>query len=406
LRFLQASFLILAMLVIAISFSMLPFEETALPLAKAIAQLQQDAVWEVNDTIELTVGWVEWTEQWYNPQPHQLIEDDFWFEYHTREYLINPSDLFLELYELFNWTAVNDAFLGFNDWNDFKEQIADDPAWWLNWSWSLNCLRYGISTNSTFIDAELDEDVAFVSVWCHITRVAEYLIGWQLGVGVSFDLRSISLGKLETYEYSSDYTYADRSIHAHFSAPSNILQEKGELFTATIAINALEQGEPSEWNRKITIVMPPITEVTNAEAASKSVGFSPNHKIDRNMAIFTIQQNELLPDSFTVTSRLPQKALLDVLEDVRFWSLLLTILIVLPSSIQGFRMLKRSKTYNRLLKLIVNLYHDYKSNPDAFEREMDNLTESIFTSFIEDKLTDEQLEKLLHRRDDLLARFH
>jgi len=407
LRFLQASFLILAMLVIAISFSMLPFEETALPSATlAIAQLQQDAVWEVNDTIELTVGWVEWTEQWYNPQPHQLIEDDFWFEYHTREYLINPSDLFLELYETFNWTAVNEVFLDFNDWNDFKEQIADDPAWWLNWSWNLNCLRYGISTNSTFIDSELDEDVAFVSVWCHITQVAEYLIGDELGVGEGFDFQSISLGKLETYEYISDYTLTDRSIHVHFTAPANILQEQGESYIATIHIDAFEREEPSKWTRKIIIVMPSITQVTETEATPKSIGSSINSEIDRNMAIFTIQQGEFLPASFTVKSMPPQKTLLEFLVNPEVVAVLIATIILLPSSIQGIRMIRRDRTYNRMLRLIVKLYHEYKPNPDALEKEMENLTESIFASFIENKITDEQLEKLLHRRDDFLARLN
>jgi hypothetical protein len=389
----------------AFNFSMLISNENILPtVIPVMAQSELDAVWQVNDTIKLMPGWVEWTGHWYNSEPAQAIRDGFWFEYHTREYLIDTNDLFLKFDEIFNWTRVNDALLYFANWTDFEDYIAQDPFWWLSWSWNLDSLRYGISANSTFIDAFLEEDMAFVTVLCHITRVAEYLIGWSLGVGESFDLRSISLGKIETYEYCSDYTSIDRSIYSHFSAPSNILQQKGELFTATIYVDSFKQKEPSEWDRNIVIIMPSDTEVKTAETTIPSIIAD----IEGNVAYFTIQKNETLPISFTVVSGPYEKSFwglfVDQLISPDVAATIIGFVILFPSSLQGAKMLRRRKTYNRLLDLMVAVYDEHKYNASVFEKEITNITDSIFKSFIDNKLTDEQLEKLLDRRDDLVAR--
>jgi hypothetical protein len=359
---------------------------------------------KINDTIILSPGHVEWSEEWYSPQPHNIIEDGFWFEFHQREYLISPNDLFLELYETFNWTGINDTVWGYDNFTEFQNNVDEDPLQWINWAWDLNSYRYGISVNETFIEAELDGDVASVNVWCHITNVAEYLIGWDIGIGDIFDLRSISLGKLETYEYIMDATGDGRSIFIHFTAPSNILQEKGKVSTAKIYIKTKKQSEPSEYIRQIRFMMPPTTEVTSAKADSQSIDLIP--EIRQNTATFNIQYEEPLPNYFTINSRVPEKTLfLIILGDIRnILYICATLILLIPSSYQGFRMITRRRTYNRLLFLMVNLFNEYKSNPETFENEMDNLTESIFTSFIDSKITDEQLEKLLHRRDDLLAR--
>jgi len=400
--------------VISISFSASLFDEAFLPpVTMAMAQSQLDAVWQINDTIKLTPGWVEWSREAHNAQPSQWIEQGFSFEDHARECLINPEDLFLELVEIFNWTkasvrlpAVNDTKWDPGDWADFQEYIAENPAYWLSWNWGLDSLRYGISENSTFISAELEEGIASVIVWCHVTRVAEFLIARQVGdpcyllafgVGEIFDLRSISLGKLETYEYSRDFASTGMSIHIHFSAPSEILRKKGELHTATISINAFEQGELSKYDRNIIIEMPSTTEVTEATPSNIS-------KIGNNIAIFTIQQDKLLPDSFTVKSRPREETVLDMISSPEGIGGMLGGLAVVSSAMKGVSMFRRRRRYNRLMKLSVKLYHEYRSNQDDLEREMSNLTESIFAAFIDGKLTDEQLEKLLHRRDDLMAR--
>jgi len=392
-------------MIIALAFSAL-FSAGTSPLqnVEAIGQSEHDTVWQVNDIIKLTSGWIEWSEQWYNPQPDNLIRDGLWYEYHIREYLIDTDDVFLKLDEIFSWSAVNNVYLGFENWTEFQEYIVEDPAWWLGWSWDLDCVRYGILANRTFIDSSIEEDTAFVTVWCHVTQVAEYLIGTSLGVGESFDLRSISLGKLETYEYYLDYTEKDQLIFLHFSAPSNILQTEGESFIANIYTNPLGQREPSGSSRNITIVMPSSSEIKKAETTTPKTEV----KIDRNMATFSIKHNETLPSSFVVTSGPYQKTMVQIIADhvvsPEVVATIIGFLILFPSSIQGIRMIRRSKTYNRLMDLSVKIYQEQRMNPDFYAKEMDNLTESIFKAFIENRLTDEQLEKLLHRRDDFLKR--
>ncbi|UCE29303.1 MAG: hypothetical protein JSV85_00785, partial [Candidatus Bathyarchaeota archaeon] len=371
----------------------------------AIAQ-NMEQVWQVNETIELSSGMVEWTEIRHNPQPHHLIEDGLWFEYHIREYLSDSGDLFLVLDDTFNWTAVNAELFdpSFYDWTEFADYIYNDTIWWLEWSWGFDSLRFGISADDTFIDAELYEDKAFVSMTCHVTNVPEYLISWELGVGELgggsiFDLRSISLGRLESYEYFLDYTNETRLIHIHFLAPSNILQETGEVSTATIYLNrrALEQQEYiSNENWNIVVVMPSATEVVETTGTPS--------QIDNNLAIFTVQQGERLPVSFTVKSMPPQETMFDVLANPEVLAAIITVLIVFPSGLQGIRMFSRRRTYNRLLTLLVKLYREHKSNPETLKKEMDNLTETIFMSFVQNNVTDEQLERLLHRKDDLLSR--
>lgn len=371
-------------------------------VVNAQQQSQTGSVMQINDTITLTPGWVEWSEQWYSPEPHKIIEDGFWFEFHQREYLINPNDLFLELYETFNWTGINDTLWGYENFTEFEDNLAEDPLQWLSWAWDIDSLRYGISLNQTFIEAKLNGDIASVNVWCHIKQVAEYLIGWDIGIGDIFDLRSISLGKIETYEYILDSTQKGRSIYIHFSAPSTLIEEKGKLSTATIHIKVQKQLEPSEYNRQIKFMMPSTTEITVAKADPKIVDLTP--EIVRNTATYNIQHGEPLPNFFTINSRIPEQTFLIILGDIRnILYICATLILVVPSSIQGFKMIRRRRTYNKLLLLMINLYKENKSNPETFRKEMDNLTESLFTSFINTKITDEQLEKLLQRRDNLLT---
>jgi hypothetical protein len=161
------------------------------------------------------------------------------------------------------------------------------------------------------------------------------------------------------------------------------------------------QHTPSQSDMLVEIVMPASTELKTATPIN-------DVEIENNVARFTIHEGELLPDSFTVTSGPRQKTLPEIFFDT-FTSAegiaaIIGMTVLIPSGIQGLRMLRRNRTYNRLIRLIVKLYDEYRSNPGALEKEMDNLTEAIFRSFINNNITDEHLEKMLNRRDDLLAR--
>lgn len=50
---------------------------------------------------------------------------------------------------------------------------------------------------------------------------------------------------------------------------------------------------------------------------------------------------------------------------------------------------------------MASIYDRYVSNPEQFNLEMTNISGSIFKYFIEDKMTDEQFEKLIKQRDYL-----
>jgi hypothetical protein len=53
---------------------------------------------------------------------------------------------------------------------------------------------------------------------------------------------------------------------------------------------------------------------------------------------------------------------------------------------------------------LVTIYDISSKDPPRFHQEMDNVSSSIFKMLVEDKITDDQFEKLLKRRDDLLER--
>jgi hypothetical protein len=161
------------------------------------------------------------------------------------------------------------------------------------------------------------------------------------------------------------------------------------------------QHTPSQSDMRIEIVMPATTELKTTTPIT-------DVEIENNLARFTIHEGELLPDSFTVTSGPRQKTLPDILFNTLTSPegivAIIGMTVLIPSGIQGLRMLRRNRTYNRLIRLIVKLYEEYRSNPVALEKEMDNLTEAIFRSFVDNNITDEHLEKMLIRRDDLIAR--
>ena len=53
---------------------------------------------------------------------------------------------------------------------------------------------------------------------------------------------------------------------------------------------------------------------------------------------------------------------------------------------------------------MVTVYDLYSENLPKFQGEIDNISKSVFKLLVEDRITDDQFERLLKRRDDLLAR--
>ncbi len=369
----------------------------------SVGQAPQAALWQINDTIIPTIGKVDWTEVRYSSSPSPVIRLGYWYEFHQRENFIGFNDIFFDLDERFNWTRVNSAWLKFPSWEAFVQNITANPAWWLEWSWNLNSIWYGISTNRTVVQATMSGNTARVRIWGHVTNVAEYLMGYSFGAWLVFDLYSVSFGKMEAYEYYYDSTSSDRKVYVHFTAPSTILRQEGDTYTSTIMISPRWQNATSDppTDRRIFIVMPPQSEVKTLSPAETGL-------YTGNIATFTLPSTKRLPFRLTVTSGPHIKEMTElIIENLTSPDRIVAmvgLVVGISSGSQGLRMLRRRRTYNKTIQLLVRVFDDNKSDSQRLVAEMGNITSSIFRLFIENKITDEQFEKLLSRRDDFLRR--
>ena len=247
------------------------------------------------------------------------------------------------------------AYQQFPSWESFTQNITASSSWWLEWSWGLDTHWYGISANSTVIHTTKEGAVATISIWCHVSKVSEYLIGHSFE-SIAFDLYSIDMGKMAIYEYYFDSTSNGQSVYLHFSAPSTMLLQSGDSYLATVNVNPLRQNTLSEDNRNIFIVMPSDSEV-------ESINPSSSGNLQKNIATFILSANSHLPVSFTVTSG-PHVPTFNEMVLANFTSpdriiVIAGVATVLISGFQGMSLLRRRRTYNRTAKLIAKIFHDY-----------------------------------------------
>lgn len=374
-------------------------------LTKLIPRVMQTTPWQTDDTIILSLNKVDWTERRFNPQPSgaQAIG---WIEFHQREHFVSYNDIFLDLNEKFDWDKLSSSklwsdfgfHLQFPSWESFAQNITASTSWWLEWSWGLDTRWYGISANTTVIHTTKEGAIATITIWCHVSKVSEYLIGHSFEK-VSFDLYSIDMGKMEIYEYYFDSTSSGQSVYLHFSAPSTILRQEGESFTAAVNVNPLRRNALSEDNRSIVIVMPPQSEV-------ESINPSNLGTFKKNAATFTVSANDRLPTSFMVVSGPHKKDLTEmIIENFTSPDRILVmggVVTVAFSGFQGMGMLRRRRTYNRTARLIAKIFHEYKATPDRLRQELSTLHVSLYRFFVENQITDEQFEKLLALVDRIL----
>lgn len=69
----------------------------------------------------------------------------------------------------------------------------------------------------------------------------------------------------------------------------------------------------------------------------------------------------------------------------------------------GNNLRMRRRVYYRLYRSMVSVFNRSSSDPLQLKKEMDALSSSIINYFIEDKITDEQFDKLMARRDYLMG---
>jgi hypothetical protein len=342
------------------------------------------------------------------------IADGSWHQASMRQSLVGPNDIFVETYENFNWSLVRpiaEYFYSrvFDTFDVFAQFVRDDPAQWLYLSWQIDASWYGVSFNTTKTRYTYNETTfdAELWTWFHITHIPEYFVGegrlesWLTG----FDLTPISIGSLKLWEFHKDWNQNGISYSLRFKAPANILSQHGENFTFIIGVSSYYQGNTFKIQQVIDVNMPPSTEVKEMSPLNMSI-------FRGDTASFVIARGDTYPQSFAVVSGPPTKPLGQIVwENANVWlvtpggwAAIATLSVLGFTGLRGRRIWRRSRLYHRMYNSMVTIYHLYSTDLIKFHQEMANVSSSIFQLLIQDKITDEQFERLLVRRDDLLKR--
>jgi len=368
-----------------------------------------EQVWHVLDVINPTLDSVEWTENANYSKPPKWIASGQWYEAHSRQTLVGPDDIFVSLSEDINWTAINKD-LQYSSFDEFENDIVSNPSWWLRASWGLDVNWLGIPLNRTRVITDFNAAIsrANVQIWCHITHIPEYILGEKRLENFSltgFDLTALSVGSLEALHWSEDYTANGTSYSIYFKAPANILSQYKDTYSLVLAVSPSYQGLTYDVEQEIQISMPSNTEVRSASPTNMST-------FSGNVATFAIHHGYRYPESFSVTSVPPIKDVTQSflesaahwLTEPSTWVAFATLTVLFYTAFSGKRIWSRRKTYYRLYRSMVNVYEHYALNFAQFYQEIENLSKSVTKYFIEGKITDDQFDKLLTRRDDLIER--
>ena len=329
-----------------------------------------------------------------------------------RESLVSKDDIFVSLYEVFDWSNV-ESIAGsyydttFGSFDDFANAVQTDTSPWLTNSWQLDCQWYGISQNTTKVDVSFNQatDHVDLSIWLHITRVPEYLTGsddlsnWLTG----FDLTPISIGNMQLWELWEDWTSIGTAYQLQFEAPANILTQNGNDYTCTIGVATSYLNESFDVNQVIDINMPPET-VTKELSPST---FSCSSK--DNVGSFILKNGDLYPQAFTVISAPPAQDLAKQVLTSWFTTpgglgATASLIVLAFTALRGRRIYHRNNQYHRLYRGMVTLYDLYGNDETRFSSEIDGMSRNIVKMMVDDKINDDQFEKLLKRRDDLVER--
>jgi hypothetical protein len=398
--------LFIGILAITLSFTLTP----------SICQAADEKIWYVHDTIEPSLDEVKWVEEGGTQEAPAWISDGSWYQASMRQSLVGPNDIFVETYEYFNWSLVRqiaEYYYGrtFDTYDAFVQFVKSDPGQWIYLSWQIDTEWYGVSFNTTKVKSSYNETTADAELWTyfHITRIPEYFVGegrlesWLTG----FDLTPVSIGSLELFEFHKDWSKNGISYNLRFKAPANMLSQHGENFTFTIGVSSYYRGYTFKIQQVIDINMPPNTEIKEMSPLNMSIPRG-------NTASFVIARGDTYPAQFSAVSGPPAKPLSQIVWEGASawiltpggWAAIATLTVLSFTGMRGRRIWRRSKLYHHLYNSMVTIYDLYSTDVIKFHQEMANVSTSIFKLLIEDKITDDQFEKLLVRRDDLLKRVH
>jgi len=391
--------------------TMIFLSSTVLAAYHTFGQSADQKVWYVHDTIDPSVDEVKWREEGAIDEAQPWIADGSWFDMSKRESLVSANDIFVSMYERFNWSQVQEIYgLPFATFDEFTQHLIDNPVYWLKDMWEIDTVWYGISANTTDFNYSFDEasSEAQLWTWFHITRIPEYFVGserlsnWLVG----FDLTAVSVGNLKMYEFYEDSNIAGTHYSLYYKAPANLLSQHGDNFTLTIGVAPAYIGYKFNAQQVIDINMPANTEIK--EMSPQNLSSIPRG----NTATFVISKDDPLPVSYVVVSGPQSKGFNQVLwENTSLWILtpggwaaIASLTVLVYTGFRGRRIWRRSKLYHRMYNTMVTIYDLYAADIVKFHQEMANVSSSIFKLLIEDRITDEQFEKLLVRRDDLISR--
>ncbi len=172
---------------------------------------------------------------------------------------------------------------------------------------------------------------------------------------------------------------------------ARVLRQVGDEYTAAIDIAPQFQDTTNDEVRAVTFVMPPETEVE--DVAPSTVG-----SFKDNVATFTISKDTKFPYYLTITSGPSEKTVTQLFVE-NFTSpdrilVMAGVGTLLVSGFQGASMLRRRKAYGRTAKLIAKIYENKRRDQKALSSELITIHDSLYRMFVEDKMTDEQFEKL------------
>jgi hypothetical protein len=369
-------------------------------------------VWQIHDIITPSMGQVSWSEEGILPQAPTWITDGAWYQASMTQSLIGPNDIFVSTYEMFDWsllqpTAEDLYKANFASFSSFQNRVIADPGPWLNFSWNVDTNWYNVPFNTTRVTFSFnaEDSTTELWIWFHITRTPEYLVGqgnlenWLTG----FNLTPISVGSLSRWEFYKDYNEGEQYYSLHFEAPASILSQHGDNYTLTLPVSTSYQGYTFKINQIIDLNMPANTEIKQT---------FPSSRYSENTATFTIARGDQYPSNYTVISGSPAESLAQILQkDASLWfttpggwAALASLIVLSITGLRGRTLWRRNKLYHHLFKTMVTIYDLYSPDLQKFQQEMKNISASIFKMLIDDKITDDQFEKLLKRRDDLLKR--
>jgi hypothetical protein len=399
---------------VGIQLSLMFFLALMLVASPPLARCDYSKVWYVHDVITPSLDEVKWLEEGAIEEPPAWIADGSFLQAHMRQSLVNANDIFVSTYEEFNWPLVRpiaEHYYGvsFSSFQDFQNAVTNNAGIWLDASWQLDTQWYGVSRNSTKVAASINlaTSVAQLWTWFHITRVPEYVVGegtlesWLTG----FDLTPVSTGSLKLWEFYRDFNKNGTTYSLLFKAPANVLSQHGDNYTFNIGVSSYYHGYTFKTQQVIDINMPATTEILSASPPDLSL-------MKGNTATFLLFTGDSYPSQFSATSGPTSKSLGEIaLENASLWFLapggwaaIASLLVLTFTGLRGRRIWQRNKLYHHIYKSLVTIYDISSKDPSRFHQEMDNVSSSIFKMLVEDKITDDQFEKLLKRRDDLLER--